>query len=83
MCTTCVPALQVGCAKYTCSCTSLLGTTHAFVSNNNAESVYRYNLRCPAPQVGCAKYTDPDWLSRIRRWPPVMVQRMGDFLAMR
>ena len=32
--------------------------------------------------VGCSKYQDKDWLSRIRRWPPKMVERMGNFLAL-
>eukprot|EP00897_Mesotaenium_endlicherianum_P008910 jgi/Mesen1/8047/ME000043S07428 len=32
---------------------------------------------------GCAKYRDQDWLLRIRRWPPVMAQRMDDFLRLR
>mmetsp|Transcript_25049 Transcript_25049/g.82072 ORF Transcript_25049/g.82072 Transcript_25049/m.82072 type:complete len:346 (+) Transcript_25049:947-1984(+) len=29
---------------------------------------------------GCALYRDPDWLGRIRRWPPIMVSRLGAFL---
>lgn len=32
---------------------------------------------------GCGLYKDRDWLTRIRRWPPVMVQRMDDFLHLR
>lgn len=32
---------------------------------------------------GCALYRDADWLGRIRRWPPVMVERMTEFLALR
>lgn len=36
---------------------------------------------CPA--VGCAAYRDEDWLFRIRRWPPVMVQKMHNFLSLR
>ena len=31
---------------------------------------------------GCAAYRDPDWLTRIRRWPPVMVERMGAFVSL-
>lgn len=31
----------------------------------------------------CDRYRDGDWLRRIRRWPPVMVDRMEDFLALR
>jgi tetratricopeptide (TPR) repeat protein len=29
---------------------------------------------------GCAQYRDSDWLGRIRRWPPVMVERMAAFV---
>lgn len=28
----------------------------------------------------CTRYGDSDWLGRIRRWPPIMVDRMSDFL---
>eukprot|EP00892_Ulva_mutabilis_P003677 jgi/Ulvmu1/1681/UM115_0010.1 len=31
----------------------------------------------------CDRYRDADWLRRIRRWPPVMVDRMEDFIALR
>mmetsp|Transcript_31344 Transcript_31344/g.43483 ORF Transcript_31344/g.43483 Transcript_31344/m.43483 type:complete len:366 (-) Transcript_31344:67-1164(-) len=31
---------------------------------------------------GCANYRDMDWLRRIRRWPPVMVERMEAFLKL-
>jgi hypothetical protein len=33
--------------------------------------------------VGCRKYADSDWLRRIRRWPPLMVERMQSFLQLR
>ncbi|EFJ11120.1 hypothetical protein SELMODRAFT_447134 [Selaginella moellendorffii] len=32
---------------------------------------------------GCERYKDTDWLKRIRRWPPVMIQHMDDFLRVR
>mmetsp|Transcript_21408 Transcript_21408/g.53919 ORF Transcript_21408/g.53919 Transcript_21408/m.53919 type:complete len:390 (-) Transcript_21408:79-1248(-) len=32
---------------------------------------------------GCEKYKDMDWLRRIRRWPPVMVEKMSDFVGLR
>jgi len=32
---------------------------------------------------GCEKYKDMDWLRRIRRWPPVMVEKMNDFVSLR
>lgn len=42
-----------------------------------------WEFACNSIRVGCAKYEDIDWLSRVRRWPPVMVGRMKDFLALR
>jgi hypothetical protein len=33
--------------------------------------------------VGCKKYQDFDWLSRIRRWPPSMVDHLRNFLTLR
>lgn len=42
-----------------------------------------WEFACNSIKVGCAKYEDIDWLSRVRRWPPVMVARMKDFLALR
>ncbi|CAL5223473.1 g5995 [Coccomyxa viridis] len=41
-----------------------------------------WNFACDRISVGCSRYTDPDWLSRIRRWPPRMVERMEAFLAL-
>eukprot|EP00241_Pyramimonas_parkeae_P007008 CAMPEP_0114252110 /NCGR_PEP_ID=MMETSP0058-20121206/15656_1 /TAXON_ID=36894 /ORGANISM="Pyramimonas parkeae, CCMP726" /LENGTH=318 /DNA_ID=CAMNT_0001366011 /DNA_START=263 /DNA_END=1220 /DNA_ORIENTATION=- len=32
---------------------------------------------------GCALYKDMDWLRRIRRWPPVMVEKMDAFINLR
>jgi hypothetical protein len=32
---------------------------------------------------GCALYRDQEWLAKIRRWPPLMVQRMDAFLKLR
>ena len=32
---------------------------------------------------GCALYRDPEWLGKVRRWPPSMVRKMGDFLKLR
>jgi len=42
-----------------------------------------FEFACNSIAVGCAKYEDLDWLIKVRRWPPVMVQRMEDFLALR
>ena len=32
---------------------------------------------------GCARYRDADYVTRIRRWPPRMVQLLGNFLQLR
>lgn len=29
----------------------------------------------------CDRYRDPDWLRRIRRWPPVMVRLLTDGMS--
>mmetsp|Transcript_12807 Transcript_12807/g.34933 ORF Transcript_12807/g.34933 Transcript_12807/m.34933 type:complete len:377 (+) Transcript_12807:51-1181(+) len=42
-----------------------------------------WEFACTKINTGCAKYTDPDWLGRIRRWPPVMVSKMQDFVQIR
>ncbi|KAF5826005.1 hypothetical protein DUNSADRAFT_5427 [Dunaliella salina] len=42
-----------------------------------------WEFACTKINTGCAKYTDPDWLQRIRRWPPVMVSKMQDFVQIR
>jgi tetratricopeptide (TPR) repeat protein len=33
--------------------------------------------------VGCGKYRDLDYVRRIRRWPPVMVDKLDAFLSIR
>lgn len=38
---------------------------------------------CERIRVGCDMYADEDFVIRVRRWPPVMAQRLKDFLAMR
>ncbi|GIL59205.1 hypothetical protein Vafri_13885 [Volvox africanus] len=47
------------------------------------EAEEMWEFACDRITVGCAKYTDLDWLGRIRRWPPLMVDRMADFLALK
>jgi len=41
-----------------------------------------WEFACTSIAVGCAKYEDLDWLRRVRRWPPVMVNRLKAFLAL-
>lgn len=33
--------------------------------------------------VGCGRYKDLDYVRRIRRWPPVMVTKLEDFLKIK
>lgn len=46
------------------------------------EAEGQWDYACNSVSVGCAKYKDPDWLSRIRRWPPVMVAKMQSFVSL-
>lgn len=48
-----------------------------------SEAESEWNFACSNITVGCAKYQDVEWLSTIRRWPPVMVERMQAFLRLR
>ncbi|EIE21845.1 TPR-like protein [Coccomyxa subellipsoidea C-169] len=49
---------------------------------NEAAAESEWNFACERISVGCSKYQDKDWLSRIRRWPSSMVDRMTSFLAL-
>ena len=46
-----------------------------------AEAESEWDFACNKIAVGCALYRDQDWLFRIRRWPPLMLERMRSFLA--
>lgn len=46
----------------------------------DAEKVWTY--ACTNISVGCVKYKDEEWLARVRRWPPVMVAKLGRFLRL-
>ncbi|WIA36695.1 hypothetical protein OEZ86_007972 [Tetradesmus obliquus] len=45
-----------------------------------AEDVWHF--ACENISAGCSKYQDRKWLQEVRRWPPVMVARLQDFLAL-
>jgi tetratricopeptide (TPR) repeat protein len=47
---------------------------------SDAEGAWEF--ACGSISVGCSRYKDRDWLLRIRRWPPAMVERMDQFLSM-
>jgi tetratricopeptide (TPR) repeat protein len=41
-----------------------------------------WHFACENISAGCSKYQDRKWLSEVRRWPPVMVAHLQDFLAL-
>jgi hypothetical protein len=47
-----------------------------------ADAEGSWEFACGSISVGCSKYRDKEWLSVVRRWPPVMVEKMQAFLAM-
>jgi tetratricopeptide (TPR) repeat protein len=46
-----------------------------------AEAAWQF--ACDNITVGCKKYQDVDWLQRVRRWPPAMVDYLQDFLQLK
>ena len=46
---------------------------------DKAEDVWEY--ACGVLLEGCARYRDEEYLRRVRRWPPAMVDKMRAFLA--
>lgn len=46
-----------------------------------AESAWQF--ACESITAGCRKYADREWLQTVRRWPPVMVAYLQDFLQLR
>ncbi|CAK0785284.1 hypothetical protein CVIRNUC_008490, partial [Coccomyxa viridis] len=53
-----------------------------WAQGKEAAAESEWNFACDRISVGCSRYTDKDWLARIRRWPPRMVERMEAFLAL-
>lgn len=45
-----------------------------------AESIWAY--ACDNISVGCSKYRDMEWVRKVRRWPPVMSQKLQSFLQL-
>lgn len=45
-----------------------------------AEAAWQF--ACENITAGCSKYQDTDWLRTVRRWPPVMVGYLQDFLKL-
>jgi hypothetical protein len=46
----------------------------------DAESEWESACNC---NVGCGRYRDMDYVRRIRRWPPVMVDKLEAFLNLK
>jgi tetratricopeptide (TPR) repeat protein len=51
-------------------------------AGRRADAEGAWEFACSNISVGCSRYRDREWLSTVRRWPPVMVDRMSKFLAM-
>lgn len=54
-----------------------------YSAGQEGEAESEWNFACSNITVGCTKYQDIAWLSTIRRWPPVMVERLQAFLKLR
>jgi hypothetical protein len=46
----------------------------------DAEAAWEY--ACSRITAGCSKYRDAEWLTKVRRWPPVLVAMLGRFLTL-
>jgi hypothetical protein len=46
-----------------------------------AEAAWQF--ACENITAGCKKYEDREWLQTVRRWPPVMVAYLQDFLRLK
>lgn len=46
-----------------------------------AEAAWQF--ACENITAGCKKYEDREWLQTVRRWPPVMVSYLQDFLRLK
>lgn len=47
------------------------------------EAEDEWEFACERISTGCRAYRDLDWVSRVRRWPPVMVTRLQNFLRVK
>lgn len=54
-----------------------------FAQGRVASAEDQWDWACTKISVGCGKYRDRDWLVRIRRWPPLMADRMQAFLSLK
>jgi tetratricopeptide (TPR) repeat protein len=54
---------------------------HEWSDGDYINSLKEFNFVCDRISTGCDAYKDMDWLSRIRRWPPKLVEKQRMFLA--
>ena len=54
-----------------------------WAANQEDEAEAMWNFACSNITVGCSKYQDEQWLREIRRWPPVMIERLQAFQNLR
>ena len=50
-------------------------------SGNYIKALSEWRFACNDISSGCEKYKDGDWLLRIRRWPPTLVEKLQQFQA--
>ena len=48
-------------------------------SGNYIKALSEWRFACNEISSGCEAYKDSDWLLRIRRWPPTLVQKLQKF----
>lgn len=49
-----------------------------------AQAEEQWAFACDNIDVGCSRYqNDQEWLRRVRRWPPAMIEKLQAFLAVR
>jgi Tfp pilus assembly protein PilF len=53
-----------------------------YSSGRIAEAEEQWEQACTR-NVGCGRYRDLDYVRRVRRWPPVMVEKLETFLSVR
>jgi hypothetical protein len=52
-------------------------------AGNYEQAEAAWQFACENITAGCRKYEDREWLQVVRRWPPVMVAYLQDFLRLK
>eukprot|EP01025_Chloroclados_australasicus_P034435 TRINITY_DN35185_c0_g1_i2.p1 TRINITY_DN35185_c0_g1~~TRINITY_DN35185_c0_g1_i2.p1 ORF type:complete len:148 (-),score=29.94 TRINITY_DN35185_c0_g1_i2:238-681(-) len=52
-----------------------------YEAGNVQQAEDAWEFACDRINIGCTKYRDREWLTKVRRWPPVMVDLFAKFLA--